>query len=92
MQLTQQQLNHFDTFGYLALPGLLKDDIGWITEEFEEVMAAAAGKEHDGSERTIIVPTIDYSERLCMLLDDERGRGAVGCFAGGYPWQRGAGE
>lgn len=83
MQLTQQQLNHFDTFGYIAFPGLLKKEIGWITEEFEEVMAnVASGKDHDGSARTIVVPTIDYSERLCTLLDDERILGIAGALIG----------
>ena len=83
MQLTQQQLNHFDTFGYLTFPGLLKEEIGWITEEFEWVMAnAASGKDHDGSQRTMIVPTIDHSERLCTLLDDERILGIAGALIG----------
>ncbi len=83
MQLTQQQLNHFDSFGYLAFPGLLKEEIGWITEEFEEVMAnVASGKDHDGSARTIIVPTIDHSERLCTLLDDDRILGIASTLIG----------
>jgi hypothetical protein len=83
MQLTQQQLNYFDTFGYLAFPGLLKKEIGWITEEFEDVMAnVASGKDHDGSARTVIIPTIDHSERLCTLLDDERVLGIAGALIG----------
>ena len=37
--------------------------------------AATAGKDrpsHDGSSRTMIVPTIDHSPRLSTLLDDRR--------------------
>ena len=37
MELSQQQHDFFETFGYLVLPGLLKDEIGWIIEEFEAV-------------------------------------------------------
>ena len=41
--MTEQQKRHFDTFGYLVLPGLLADDIGWITKEFEAVVAKEGG-------------------------------------------------
>ena len=83
MQLSQQQLSHFGTFGYLAFPGLLEDDIGWITDEFEAVMANANdGKVHDGSARTSIVPTIDHNERLCTLLDDKRILAIAGALIG----------
>ena len=83
MQLNEQQLSHFDAFGYLSFPGLMKADIDWITAAFEEVMAIANdGKEHDGSQRTSIVPTIDHSERLCTLLDHERILGIAGALLG----------
>jgi hypothetical protein len=67
-QLTQQQKDFFDTFGYLALPGVMKDDIGWLTEEFEAVFRDHDAQ-HDGSIRSILVPFIDQRERLCTLLD-----------------------
>jgi len=39
MQLSEQQLSFFDTFGYLAFPGLFKpQEISWIIEEFEMVL------------------------------------------------------
>ncbi len=74
MRLNEQQLNYFHTFGFIAFPKLFaSDEIGWITEEFEKVLQTYGnGKVHDGSRRTMIVPTIDHSERLCTLLDDER--------------------
>lgn len=36
MKLTEQQINFFNTFGYLALPSLFSsDEVAWITEEFD---------------------------------------------------------
>ena len=74
MNLSTEQQNFFATFGYLALPQLFtSDETTWITAEFEKVLNTRGnGEQHDGSERTMIVPTIDHSERLCTLLDDER--------------------
>ena len=37
LQLTQQQLNFVETFGYLHFPGLLNDRINRIIEAFEQV-------------------------------------------------------
>ena len=74
MQLSEQQLRFFDTFGYLAFPALFNpQEVSWIIEEFEMVLQTHGdGKNHDGSKRTIIVPTIDHSEKLSALLDDSR--------------------
>jgi hypothetical protein len=69
--LTPQQKQHFDTFGFLVLPGLLADDIAWITEEFEAVFRDRSVV-HDGTKRSCIVPFIDQRERLCTLLDHPR--------------------
>lgn len=68
MVLTQQEKRFFETFGYIHLPGLLRDDIGWITEEFEAVFRDR-GVEHDQAKRSTIVPFIDQRKRLCRLLD-----------------------
>ena len=38
-ELSEQQKHFFDTFGFLHLPGVLREDIGWITDEFEAVFA-----------------------------------------------------
>ena len=64
----QQQKNFFETFGYLVLPGLLQNEIGWITDEFEAVFRDR-GIVHDGTKRSCVVPFIDQRERLCTLLD-----------------------
>jgi Phytanoyl-CoA dioxygenase (PhyH) len=69
--LSSQQKHHFETFGFLVLPGLLADDVGWITEEFEAVFRDR-GVVHDGMKRSCIVPFIDQRERLCSLLDHPR--------------------
>jgi hypothetical protein len=79
--LTPQQKAFFETFGYLVLPGLLTDEIGWITEEFEAVFRDRR-VEHDGTKRSCIVPFIDQRERLCTLLDHPRIVGLIGGLLG----------
>ena len=71
MQLTTEQQNFFETFGFLQFPGLLRDQIESITQEFCGVFDDN-GIEHDASKRTCLVPFIDRREKLCALLDDER--------------------
>lgn len=73
MRLTQQQVNFFHVFGFIKLPGLFKDDIERITQEFENVLQAYEGVlgVHDGSRRTM-VPCVDSSYYLSSLLDDPR--------------------
>ena len=70
-KLSQHQLDFFDTFGYLAFPGLLNDCIDKIIEEFEDVWAKS-GRTHDGVKRSALVPFSDQSEYLSSLLDDHR--------------------
>ena len=74
MHLTEQQFNFFHTFGFIHIPQLFApDEVAWITEEFQHVLDTyGKGDGHDGSQRTMIVPTIDHSEKLCTLLDDSR--------------------
>ena len=74
MHLTEQQFNFFHTFGFIHIPQLFApDEVAWITEEFQHVLDTyGKGDAHDGSQRTMIVPTIDHSEKLCTLLDDPR--------------------
>lgn len=74
--LTEQQKAFFNTFGYLVLPGLMKDRIEEITAAFEEVFKKYGGghngKPHDGKQRSCIVPFPDKHETLAGLLDDPR--------------------
>ena len=75
-ELTEQQINFFETFGYIGIPGLLADRIDEINQEFESVWQGRggghSGRPHDGARRSCIVPFIDQSERLSSLLDDPR--------------------
>jgi len=68
MTLTQQQKDFFATFGFLHIKGALKNDVGWIIEEFEKVHRNSQ-LNHDGTKRTSIVPFIDKNEKLCTLLE-----------------------
>ncbi|MBI1928774.1 phytanoyl-CoA dioxygenase family protein [Candidatus Poribacteria bacterium] len=68
MALTPQQCTFFESFGYLVLPGLLTAEIGWIAEEHRFIFEKK-GILHDGTKRSMFVPFIDQSERLCTLLD-----------------------
>ncbi len=68
MELTQEQKNFYNTFGYLVMPGLVRDSIDWIIDEFEAVFTDR-GIQHDGSRRSVVVPFIDQRERFCTLLD-----------------------
>lgn len=74
MHISQQQLAFFHTFGYICFRQLFNpDEVAWITTALEKVLYTQGdGKRHDGSRRTMIVPTIDHNEQLCTLLDDDR--------------------
>jgi ectoine hydroxylase-related dioxygenase (phytanoyl-CoA dioxygenase family) len=76
MYLSDQQLAYFKTFGFLAFPGLFRTEIEDITAAFEELWVqhggGHAGKPHDGTRRSALVPFIDQHEYLCALLDDSR--------------------
>src|SRR5262245_54324629 len=77
--LTPQQLAFMDTFGFLGFPGLLKDKIERIQQEFEAVWenrgGGMDGKAHEGKNRSVIFPFIDQNEYLSSLLDDPRVNG-----------------
>lgn len=74
--LTDEQLNFFNTFGYLGFPGLLADRADAIIAAFEDVWSGRGGghhgQPHDGQKRSCIVPFIDQSAYLSSLLDDPR--------------------
>jgi hypothetical protein len=81
MRLTDAQIHHFRTFGYLMLPQLFSaEEMVWITEEFETaIQTYGGGKQHDGSARTMLGAPIERTEKLCTLLDDAR---IVGLLSG----------
>ncbi len=74
--MTETQRRFFDTFGFIAFPGLVYDRIEPVTAAFETIWAERggghAGAVHAGTARSCIVPFIDQHASLCALLDDPR--------------------
>ncbi len=81
MELSQQQRDCFETFGYLVLPGLVSEEVSWIIEEFEAVFQNR-GVVHDGSKRSVVVPFIDQREKLSTLLDNPKVHGLISGLLG----------
>lgn len=81
MELSQQQRDCFETFGYLVMPGLLSEEVDWIIEEFEAVFQNR-GVVHDGTKRSTVVPFIDQREKLCTLLDNPKVHGLIAGLLG----------
>ena len=81
MVLDASQKRFFTDFGYLVLPGLMREEAPWIIEEFERVFARA-GVVHDGSRRSSLGPFIERSARLCSLLDNPKVNGLLAGLLG----------
>ncbi len=86
IRLSEQQLDFFDTFGYLGFPGLMADRIDEIIENFEALWASRGGGHngvpHEGTARSCIVQFIDQREMLASLIDDPRIVGIAGSLLG----------
>ena len=86
MQLTEQQLRYFETFGFLKFPGLFADDINSISDAFEQlwadIVAKDSGRAHDHKRRAAFSPFADQSEYLSNLIDDPRIEGIVSSVLG----------
>jgi ectoine hydroxylase-related dioxygenase (phytanoyl-CoA dioxygenase family) len=60
----------FETFGFLKLPGLLADDIGWVSDEFDAVWSRRTDIHHDGSHRTMYPDAfLNASPVLAQLIE-----------------------
>ena len=81
MEPTSGQKRFFDDFGYLFLPGLMREEVLWIIEEFESVFARA-GIVHDGGKRSSLGAFVERSTRLCTLLDHPKVNGLLGGLLG----------
>jgi hypothetical protein len=85
-QLTQQEKDFFDTFGFLKFPQLMAHEIDSIIDEFEAVWKVKGGghngKLHEGKARSCIVPFIDQSAKLSALLDDPNIEGVAAGLLG----------
>lgn len=84
MQLSKQQVQFFETFGYLSIRGLFSpEEMAWITEEFEiSIRKFGGGAQHDGKHRTMFGGPIEHTAKMCSLLDDTRIRGFIGGVIG----------
>ena len=79
-QLSEEQVNFFNLFGYLVLPGLFSaSEVTDITREFEKTFAEAGSdviewkhQAHHGYKRRVLPQFIDRSARLSAMIDDPR--------------------
>lgn len=83
-RLSRQQAAYFNTFGFLHLPGLFRDDIEEIIAGFERVFAdpqhehwEMQGFLHGGELRVAVAGFIDKDDALCGLRHDPRILGVV---------------
>ncbi len=76
MELTEQQLRHFEIFGYLHLRSLFAQEVRGFIDRFEAIFAAQGGghngRPHDHEQNSNIQQFIDRDEMLCGLIDDPR--------------------
>lgn len=86
MHLNEQQINYFQTFGYLVFKGLFANEISEITKRFERVWnnlgGGHDGKKHDKKQRSAFVPFIDQDEYLSAILDNETVDGIASSILG----------
>ena len=82
--LSEPQLNFFETFGFLRIPGLFAGDLPRIETGFEQVFADEANERmetfetlHKNDRRIIIPSFIDRSPDLAWLRHDPRLIGIV---------------
>lgn len=66
--LTPTQLAFFADFGYLIVPGIVRDEIPWLRSEFDALL-----RDPDGTpSRRGIVPYVESTARLRSLLEHPR--------------------
>ncbi len=72
--LTQEQLNHFDTFGFIVWrQAFSPDEIATIIAQFEEVLAEdRQGQGFAGDKRQGVHGFLELREDLSKLLEDDR--------------------
>ena len=72
--LTDQQVLHFKTFGFVAMPGLFSpDEMSEIEREFEEVVAEERqGQPFRGEKRQAVMAFAELRPKLMSLIDDDR--------------------
>ncbi|MEM7139520.1 MAG: phytanoyl-CoA dioxygenase family protein [Actinomycetota bacterium] len=83
-ELTDEQVTYFNTFGYLRIPGLFKDEIETLTKGFEDVFEADGHEAldyemplHFNERRVNLMNLIERSDKMRWLLDDTRINGTL---------------
>ena len=84
MTLSQEQLNFFDTFGYLLVHQLFsREETEKIIEGFEwGIQNCGGGKNHDGTSRTTFASPLDHTSEMCTILDHPSILGLIGGVLG----------
>jgi ectoine hydroxylase-related dioxygenase (phytanoyl-CoA dioxygenase family) len=79
MRLTEQQINFFEVFGYLRLPGVFADDIPMINKHFDAVferneddVVSWVHETHENRMRKFVTSATEKDEYLASMLDDSR--------------------
>jgi hypothetical protein len=87
--LSPQEVSYFNTFGFILLRGLFREDIDQISAGFERVFADPQyehwemyGSLHGEERRVILTGFIDKDENLRRLHDDPRISGVVRSLIG----------
>jgi ectoine hydroxylase-related dioxygenase (phytanoyl-CoA dioxygenase family) len=87
--LSEEQVNYFQTFGFLVLPHLFSaDEIVDISRHFDDVLSRdREGAEFDGGRRQGVLGVVEQDERLYRLLEDDRIYDAIEQLLGpGFVW------
>jgi hypothetical protein len=71
----------FAEFGYVSVPGLLRDEIGWITDEFEALLRDERVV-HRRGKRSCLNACIERRARLCSIIDLPRLTALVAALLG----------
>jgi hypothetical protein len=84
---TEQHVAFFRSFGFVKFPGLFAQDIGTLTEGFEDVFAEHQSWDtnvdlHFGEKRSIIPQVVTRSPKLEPLLGDDRVNSVVRALLG----------
>lgn len=84
INLTDQQLAFFNTFGYLVIRRLLSPtEVERVTAAFEwSIQNYGRGRDHDGTGRTMFGGPIEHTPELCALMDHAGILGLIGGVIG----------
>jgi len=87
--LTEQQINFFEIFGYLSLPGIFADEIDKISAHFDMLFQSRSDdvidwvhETHENRLRRIITDATEKDAYLASLLNDHRITGAATSILG----------